>query len=86
MSDLRPVVSTQLGYGDRITPDGVIQQFAILELHTEDGKTDYELSPDALATLSEQVTNVQTALESLRRREARRESRSRSGWRHGSRD
>lgn len=81
MRDPQTVEQVKLGYGDRLTPDGEIEQFAILQLYTRDGEVDYELAPDTLATLKEQVDRVQEALASLRRREARRDSRSNSGWR-----
>lgn len=88
MPNPQTVEQIKLGYGDRLVSreveeDPSIQQFAILTLTTRDGQTDFELSPDSLDTLREQVDRVTEALASLRRREARRLSRSRSGWRQG---
>lgn len=74
----------RLGYGDRLNEDGGIEQFAILSIFPADGQqADYELAPETLADLQRQVDRVSEALASLRRREARRLSRSRGGWRQG---
>jgi hypothetical protein len=85
MAFVRRVEETRVGFGDRILPSGEIEQFAVVTFETREQQIAFELSPGMLAMLAQQVERGEQALRQLRRREARRASRSKSGWRAHSR-